>query len=267
MRTQLFDMRKSIQRQRCSRHGWRGFTLIELLVVVGIVLAITALLLVSQGRFSGNILLTNAAYDVALSIRQAQVFGLGAREAGIQTAEFDTGYGIHFDTSNRSTYILFADRNRDFKYEGAGELIQTFSLGRGFYIEEFCGGLSGGVEECSSGSIDEITIVFDRPEPDAIIKNNVTGKTYGSARIMVRSPQGTGREVTAVATGQISVATEPVEDDSSGSSDDGDSSGGITSSDSGGNCSLIDADNSLSRFERLIKKASCILCREFGIGC
>lgn len=182
----------------------------ELLVVVAIVLVMTLLILVGHSRFSGNILLTNAAFDVALSLRQAQVFGLGAREVDVGTGEFNTGYGIHFDADNPTSYVLFADRNRDFIYGGSGELVQSFSFGRGFSLGGFCGVLPGDTEECSPGSIDEITIVFDRPEPDAVIKNNVGGQTYSSARIIVRAPKGNEREVLVVATGQISVGQEPV---------------------------------------------------------
>ncbi|MFC1733488.1 hypothetical protein ACFL6I_24580, partial [candidate division KSB1 bacterium] len=77
-----------------------GFSMIELVVSTGIMIMITMVVLVNHAAFGGNILVGSLAYDVGLSIRQAQVFGLSVREFGIGTGTFDVGYGVHFDIDN-----------------------------------------------------------------------------------------------------------------------------------------------------------------------
>ena len=57
----------------------RGFTLIELLVVMSIMLILTSLFILRQQRFNSSTLLQSLAYSVALSVRQAQVYGTSIR--------------------------------------------------------------------------------------------------------------------------------------------------------------------------------------------
>src|SRR3989344_6228445 len=89
--------------------GWRrftrsstGFTLIELLVVTAIIVIVTSLVLINNNRFGGTVLLQNLAYDMAPSVREAQVYGISVLSFG---GEFDFGYGMHF-TANSQTYVL-----------------------------------------------------------------------------------------------------------------------------------------------------------------
>ena len=93
----------------------RGFTLIELVITIAIFAAMTTYLLAKYGKFNQSLLLTNLAYDVALTIRTAQSFGLNVKavttNAEYVTPSFDFPYGAHFDsrsTKNKS-FIFFAD--------------------------------------------------------------------------------------------------------------------------------------------------------------
>ena len=187
-----------------------GFSLIELLVVLGMLVLITTVTLVSHFSFNSSIVLSSLAYDIALSIRQAQVFGLAVREykdefSAIPNPTFDTGYGVHFDSSTPKSYILFADTDRQLDYDGVTERDEVFTIGRGNFISEFCATNSVPIEKCSStGVITYLDIIFDRPDPEAIIKTNL-GETYGSARIVISSPRGNERVIRIFSTGQISV--------------------------------------------------------------
>jgi|TARA_Y100000310_G_scaffold345866_1_gene471951 prepilin-type N-terminal cleavage/methylation domain-containing protein len=183
----------------------KGFSLVELLVSMGVLVMITTLVLISHAQFSGNILIGNLAYDIALSVRQAQVFGLSVREFGTGSSEFDIGYGVHFDTGNNASYVLFADRDKDNIYDGSSELAELFTIGRGNTISQFCATLAAGTEKCSGSDITALDITFERPNPDAVIKSNIGADTYASAKITVRSPQGSTRSITVRSTGQISV--------------------------------------------------------------
>lgn len=183
----------------------RGFSLVELVVSVAIFLVITAVILVKHSEFSGTLLIENLAYDIALSVRKAQVFGLSVREFSVGSQEFNVGYGVHFDSASNNTYIFFADRNRNEKYDDSSEILETFTLRKGNTISEFCGILASGTEKCSPSDISFLDIVFERPNPDAIIKSNIAGDTYAAAKITVASPQGTKWNINIVTTGQISV--------------------------------------------------------------
>src|SRR3989344_627908 len=93
-------------------HRSKGFSLIELVVAMAIFVTISSVLVVSQRRFGGNTLITNLAYDVALTMRQAQVYGISVRRVKAVSdpegiAQFERSYGIHIGTAGY--YILFAD--------------------------------------------------------------------------------------------------------------------------------------------------------------
>lgn len=182
----------------------RGFTLIELLVVVGIITLITLLLLAKHGQFNNSVLLRSLAYDVALSVREAQTFALSVRQ--LDGGVFSTGYGTYFASANPTTYILFADRNRNFRYDGEGESVEIFSVRRGYGIARFCASLASGVEKCAPGELTALSITFDRPEPDAIIRSDLGNDVYTSAFLEIASPEDVRMRVDIESTGQISVA-------------------------------------------------------------
>lgn len=186
----------------------RGFSLIELVVSAGILVLITSVVLVSHSTFGGNILIGNLAYDVALSIRQSQVFGLSVREFGIGTGQFDVGYGVHFDKDDLSSYLLFADLDKGKTFDVGDGVQEVFNLRQGYSIDEFCATNAASVELCTkAGNMSTLDIVFIRPNPDAFIRVDGNASTiYGRARIVMRSPQGTSRQVIVESTGQISIS-------------------------------------------------------------
>jgi len=191
----------------------RAFTLVEMLVVMGIFVVVTSVTLASNSRFGGNITLETLAYDIALSVRQAQVYGIAVRRSDLGTSAFDRAYGVHFNMASPQTYQLFADL-----YPGDGlyscptpsdpntcELVQNTTMQGGFSIVDLCVRPINQPEMCSSTSgFSKVNIVFKRPEPDAFIRTDgVT--TYEQARIVLGSPQGTRADVLVELAGQISV--------------------------------------------------------------
>lgn len=169
---------------------------------------ITTVVLVNHSRFSGNILVGNLAYDVALSIRQAQVFGLSVREFGVGTGQFGIGYGTHFDATAPTSYRIFADINKNKIYDVGDGTQELFTFGNGYQIVLLCATIVAGAEICSdTGSVTTLDIDFIRPDPDAFIRVNAdTGSVYLHAKIVVSSPGGTTRQITVESTGQISVS-------------------------------------------------------------
>jgi prepilin-type N-terminal cleavage/methylation domain-containing protein len=181
-----------------------GFTLIELLVVVGILVVISSIMLVSYSKFGGQVLLRNLAYDVALSIRQAQVYGISARS--FLGAEFAAGHGAYISFSEGDAlFYLYTDvDNNGFFTSAATEWVETYTIGRGYTIDRLCVPSGPTSETCGITSLD---ILFRRPEPDAIIRaSSGSGfATYDRARIVLKSPQERKLSVLVETTGQISV--------------------------------------------------------------
>ena len=190
----------------------RGFTLAELIVVTGILVLITGVMLANNARFGGAILLENLAYDVALSVRKAQVYGIAVRRFG-QT-NFSAGYGMHFSIDTPVVYVLFADTSPpgtgDGIYQSSqGELVEEVTMQRGFHIADLCVTSPGSSTETCG--LDRLDILFRRPEPDAFISaNGISGvanpaSLYERGRVILESPRGDRASVVVESTGQIAV--------------------------------------------------------------
>ncbi|HEV7449574.1 MAG TPA: prepilin-type N-terminal cleavage/methylation domain-containing protein [Candidatus Paceibacterota bacterium] len=210
----------------------RGFTIIELLVVSFIMILITTTILFRQQGFSSSTLLRSLAYSVALSVRQAQVYGVSVREqtnasTGLGTGVFAQGYGVKFSNSgcslnNKSRYQLFADIDGDGVLD-SGEELPCYTVGNGretdYKISNFCAHvILSGATVCvvpNPPAITWLNVYFRRPNPDACFATSVepdacasaTAQTkYDYAYIQLQS-QGSSdtRTVKVTSTGQIAV--------------------------------------------------------------
>jgi hypothetical protein len=163
---------------------------------------ITGLVLANNNKFNGTILLQNVAYDIALSVREAQVYGISVQNFN---GSFDAAYGMHFQVdggSNASIYILFADAVASNGVYDTGELVQSTTLTGGYHIKDLCATPPSGAEVCGLPSLD---ITFVRPEPDAYIRSPVYNGLNSSARIQITSSSGGQRDIVIGSNGQISV--------------------------------------------------------------
>lgn len=186
----------------------RGFTLVELIVTVGIFAIISASVIARNSQFDEHILLNTMAYDIALSIRRAQNYGINVRAA---EGQFDRPYGIFFE-AGLTTYAFFSDEDGDDTYDAPGELLETFELGRGAVVKQIC--------EINSDSTcnptGELTILFKRPDPDAVIFKEASATPLPRARVEIESARGGYRAIVIESTGQLSIQglTEEDEEDS-----------------------------------------------------
>lgn len=186
-----------------------------MVMITAIIAVITGLILVSDARFGGKILLENLAYDIALSIRQAQVYGISVQRFNTNT--FNAGYGVRFDTSSQYSYLTFADAitsNGLYDCPTPGsyatcELVQSTALERGFRVSKLCA--PAGADSASCTSVTKLDILFLRPDPDAWISANAlscplaSGTCYTDARIVLASPRGDIASVLVSSNGQITV--------------------------------------------------------------
>lgn len=196
----------------------KGFTLVELLVTLSLFVVLTTIMLFSQSKFNGSILLTNLAHDVALTVRQAQTFGVNVRENVNETdyeKKFKRPYGVHFETltdSDKRKFTLFADSGGgsggNGKYDGGDTDVNKYSIKRGNYISDIkiinldtsCTSADGGC------SVNKLDITFLRPDPDARFESSPTKSGITEAKIIISSADGSNsRNVLVNSTGQISI--------------------------------------------------------------
>jgi prepilin-type N-terminal cleavage/methylation domain-containing protein len=189
-----------------------GFTLVELLVTITIFVILTGVVLFSQSRFNSTIFLTNLAYDTALTIRQAQTFGINIKE--FNGASKFLPYGVHFDIDHPDSFILFADNTyEDLDNPGEGKYkgdpgvcevekgcVTRYNITRGNKIGDLC----IDANTCGLSSID---IVFIRPNPDAIIRSSRSGSlnSESEGRVILTAPDGSTRTVRVSQTGLIEI--------------------------------------------------------------
>lgn len=178
-------------------------------MVLAIIGLITAVALVNQSTFNKTLILSNTAYDIALTIRSTQSLGLGTRAVG---ASPNVGYGVRFDKAAPKTIKVFADTHDiggasctgqtpactsgDRLYTSDSDtLVQTYTLGNGISVSKFC--VIGG--NCSDGSLEALDIAFVRPNADTFVNGNAAA----SACLTVTSPQGVSRYVSVGPSGLI----------------------------------------------------------------
>jgi len=201
----------------------QGFALVELLIAVTLFGVITAFVLFSYQKVSEQLFMTTLAFETALSLRQAQSYGVSVRQFGSGADAFEAAYGVHFDRATADRFVFFADSDKNGRYtsggddstgclRGAGsECVSVYRIEKGNLIEKFCATrASGDGEECTSGTPTTITVLdvmFLRPNPDALFWTSQSqfGTTYRSATIHLISPSSLRRTVEVWNTGQISI--------------------------------------------------------------
>lgn len=204
----------------------KGFTLIELLVSIGIMLTILTVIIFNQKSYNEVVSLSNLVDNVALSLSQAQAYGIAIREREVGSSDFSSPYGVAFNiyynqgsqyNGSPTSYIFFSDRNGDGYYNslwpcplgGTSECLEKVEISGGNRIDSFCWVKVNGTDQCSSISRADIT--FKRPNPEARIRlfnsgggDFETSNNMKGVRIIFKSPSGLTRSIVVYTSGQIS---------------------------------------------------------------
>ncbi len=201
-------------------HANRGVTLVELVVVLGIIGILSTIVITSHATFNKTILLTNTAYDVALTIRSAETFGLGSRIT--KTAVANAGYGVHFDTSSPTSFILFADTDSSSACHAtpaqeataptaipggcsysSGETVQSYVLGNGVTIAKLYSYVNNASTEAQ-----QLDVVFARPNTQTFFSRNGSySAPITKACIALTSQQGSFSYIYIEQTGEVHVSS------------------------------------------------------------
>ncbi len=204
--------------------------------MLAIITVITGMTITSQGSFNKSLILANTAYDIALSFRSAETYGIGGLVAGTVS---NAGYGLHFNSATPGSFTLFADTdpvpaagnchglpaggadapnakpgNCVYGDDSSGERVTTYALGNGITISDFCARESSGSWSCANSNgkaLLSLNVVFSRPNPDPFISVNGAYPTPPMTAVCIRvmSPQGGFRYVSVAASGAITADASP----------------------------------------------------------
>lgn len=200
----------------------RGFTIIELLVSIAIFVAMTALIVAKYGNFNQSTLLTDTAYDMALTMRLAQTYGLSVKNSGGGAINFNVPYGVSFNTGvgtpcgsvsiDVSKIVLFADTNPagtpDGVCDGTDTTINSYLLTRGAKVTTMCVGADEVACQVPGNTVQRLDVSYQRPNPEAVICSSnggapVCGLRY--AEVTIQGVDGSTRAVSIHQNGQVSV--------------------------------------------------------------
>lgn len=189
-----------------------------MLVVLAIITTLTGVVLTNQTSFNKTLVLANTAYDIALTLRSSQTYGLGSRAFG---GVVNAGYGLHFETVSPRSFTLFSDiypnsspsfcygvpavagspgaKPGNCRYDPSeSERVKEYVVENNIEIYDFCAYLPGNRSCARSNGLSSLDIVFARPNPSPFINAYA-----GEACITISSPQGTFRFISVSASGQI----------------------------------------------------------------
>jgi prepilin-type N-terminal cleavage/methylation domain-containing protein len=188
------------QRNKCHT---KGFTIAEVLIVLAIIGFLTASVVAQYRDFDSATVLRNLAYEVALSVREAQVMTISTSNLGGGGVFQTTGqnsYGVAFN-ANAQTYTIFNDLDNDNLYDAPGELVKLITISQGASITTIS-------EQRSNGTVAAVTsasITFDRPHLDTSFRTSSGVATVVDLTINTTSKRGGSRTITVSKSGRISV--------------------------------------------------------------
>lgn len=197
-----------------NNNSQKGFTLVELLISIGIIAFISSIVLLKYSSFDSTVLLKNAAYEVALALREAQVKSVSGSHQG---GDANFPFGVTFTPDSKNyTIFRYASATDLSPYYDVSESdpdlasnISMTSMERSMLVTDVCINDGGVDDDCV---IDRLDVSFRRPEFRALfyaIKDGAPQTNIQSAKIKVGSSNGGNVFVVEVTRlGQISVTSE-----------------------------------------------------------
>ena len=173
----------------------------EVLITAAIIGIVTAIVIVRYGAFNNSVLLKSQAYEMALDLRETQVFAISVRG---DTGGFREEYGMYFtseDPNLPNRYRLFLDNGTADPpaYNVGEEIGDPYYIDSRFEVRQIC--LNG----CSV-DVTELSVSFGRPDFDAKFSAPGVVGSISDAQIELAPVGGSEtRNVIINSVGQITV--------------------------------------------------------------
>ena len=203
-----------------------GFSVLEMVVVTAIFVMVTGVVLSNLPSFRNRASLDLTAQEMALAVREAQVYGIATRVVSVGSNEYPS-YGVHFEITDEpaGSFIMFADDSSDLDgknlYDpGDGcnaqsvgtECLEQFLLEGQFKILKICQNAqdSSFEDRCYNQDV-AVDVVYTRPFPEPSICFSEGGSPASCGQtnviIVLGTPGGTEtRDVLIWNNGQIAAA-------------------------------------------------------------
>ena len=209
-------------------------------MVIAIFGILSSVVLFNYGNFTSTITLQNLTHDIALQVNQAQktaISGLGNRITGF-TGGYKPTYGVYFEKGGMSLnlrsgqsgakeFVYFTDYLVEYlgnKANGvydhgnycpapsATECLDEINIQTGDSIDRLCvnvvAQLGAFPVKCD---LDDLSVTFTRPFPDAIIKINSDPTTSeADAEIVVKSIKGDKKTIVVTKLGQVYIEDKDI---------------------------------------------------------
>jgi hypothetical protein len=173
------------------------------MVTVGIFVFMTALIMAKYNNFYSGTIFKNMAYDIAITIRQAQSYGISVK-ADSNSTSFNKAYGVNFSSAFPTKFTLYPysmNSNGLYAVDNVAEKAYTLKFGASVY-RKYVGSSPSDIAEVSV-----LDIVFQRPNPEAVIcgtNNNIMNCSYKYAKIVIKLGEIT-RSIEINSVGQVSI--------------------------------------------------------------
>ncbi|MCA9351547.1 type II secretion system protein [Patescibacteria group bacterium] len=220
----------SVPKKQRSFNNQRGFSLVEFVVVLTIFAIMSSVSLFNYNAYRDRIQETNVGQDIALSIRQAQIYGLSSSDRLVGDQNLDEAgvaddvFGVNSPsnpyfttqiadiTQDRSirgvvvypsseTILIFEDLNRNLIYDdGTDRIIDRRSI-QTPSVDLVGVDLCDTAANCGDVEEDRVDIVFVRPYPEAFISRDGSASTlynFGSMVFDSGRPNQSYVEVTSI---------------------------------------------------------------------
>ena len=199
-------MKRANNNFNLPRLSKRGITIIELIIIIALMAVLTATVVLRKRDFDNTTLLKNTAYELALSVREAQAYGVSVHR---DASDIGGRYGMHISLSSPESTVLYADNNENNVYDpGENRKINIFK--KPFSLKNICVTLTSGAEDCADANptILGLEILFIRPNPDAhlyVVRVGNVVEAVSKAKVSIGTPENKTVDVNISNIGQVSV--------------------------------------------------------------
>ena len=182
----------------------KGMTYVELIVVLSIFSTMTSIVLFNYNKFEAKVDIKILANDIASKIVETQKYSTSGKWNPDALASWKPSYGLHFNLSDNKNFIYFADLNNNSFYEDpdcTGECLDQIIITK----ENSISGLEIFGTGCPA-SVDNLNVVFKRPDSSAIITSNpALACSISYVQISISSPELINSTIKVYPSGRIQI--------------------------------------------------------------